>query len=369
MTMQLDGQGKCFAKGRPGRHGRHWSHCSCCVMTMQLDGQGNSALLTAVHGNTLVYPSSVARAKIEIHQRKNKQGVQAKRKRVRNADVSGCLVGGSIFAGGQPWARSGWSRQSCSTYISLSCFVLAVASVLCSSCCHVFSKGSATTYSMVQREEEESVVLAEKMDVLCCVIGSWPSAWSATGKKFGLHEATGGFPYQVDQRREQRGRRNQSGKRRGSIYDHRAREGAFLSPPLPPGLCQPWCVNDFQWVSLAFHSGSNEGHCRLHHTVGVIRLSDMTEEDVAELIDLTPWEQSIRGRNFKEHGGLLLGQKPITGFLQTYLQPAHQPKKHSTTAITSCYYILARRLLLLLHHYNIYIYQVSSVSPIFPYFA
>ncbi|KAG0726496.1 hypothetical protein GWK47_036426 [Chionoecetes opilio] len=95
-----------------------------------------------------------------------------------------------------------------------------------------------------KRGRRESVVPRGEDGVLAVIDSGL--GWSATGKKFGLHEATvrtTGRPcgYQskwTSGEENVYGVANQ-GKRRGASTNHLSREGA-LDPPLPPGYCQPW---------------------------------------------------------------------------------------------------------------------------------
>ncbi|KAG0711952.1 hypothetical protein GWK47_019468 [Chionoecetes opilio] len=88
----------------------------------------------------------------------------------------------------------------------------------------------------------------------------------------------------------------------GSIYDHLA-EKEPSGPSPAPGLCSHGWFHRFK-QRFSLHNFArtvtqkNEGHCRLAHTVGGEGFSDMTEEDVAELID--SMEQTLRGRDYPD---------------------------------------------------------------------
>ncbi|KAG0730524.1 hypothetical protein GWK47_028070 [Chionoecetes opilio] len=91
------------------------------------------------------------------------------------------------------------------------------------------SKRSAPPTPGSSEKKRKVLSLAEKMDVLAVIDSGL--GWSATGKKFGLHEAT------VDIRasgpaEEQRGRRAIREKAR-SIYDHLAEKEPSGSSPAP----------------------------------------------------------------------------------------------------------------------------------------
>ncbi|KAG0721555.1 hypothetical protein GWK47_006292 [Chionoecetes opilio] len=123
------------------------------------------------------------------------------------------------------------------------------------------SKRSAPPTPGSSEKKRKVLSLAEKMDVLAVIDSGL--GWSATGKKFGLHEATvrtiwktrekirqsvrrvlmslaRWISEQVDQRKS-----NVDGvairEKARSIYDHLA-EKEPLDPPLPPGLLPPWVV-------------------------------------------------------------------------------------------------------------------------------
>ncbi|KAG0713865.1 hypothetical protein GWK47_015263 [Chionoecetes opilio] len=100
---------------------------------------------------------------------------------------------------------------------------------------------------------------------------------------------------QVDQREEQRGWRRPSGKRRGASMT--PSRGAFWILPCPRVYCQPWVVHRFK-QRFSLHNIARrvtqqmKDIVDLAHTVGGEGFSDMTEEDVAELID--SMEQSLQ---------------------------------------------------------------------------
>ncbi|KAG0721308.1 hypothetical protein GWK47_046720 [Chionoecetes opilio] len=100
------------------------------------------------------------------------------------------------------------------------------------------SKRSAPPTPGSSEKKRKVLSLAEKMDVLAVIDSGL--GWSATGKKFGLHEATVRTIWKTRGIRasgpaeEQRGRRSHQEKAR-SIYDHLAEKEPSGSS-LPPGL-------------------------------------------------------------------------------------------------------------------------------------
>ncbi|KAG0715378.1 hypothetical protein GWK47_001326 [Chionoecetes opilio] len=101
------------------------------------------------------------------------------------------------------------------------------------------SKRSAPPTPGSSEKKRKVLSLAEKMDVLAVIDSGL--GWSATGKKFGLHEATFSWISGKWNQRKERGGRSHQGKAR-SIYDHLAEKEPSGSSPCPRVYCHQWVV-------------------------------------------------------------------------------------------------------------------------------
>ncbi|KAG0730265.1 hypothetical protein GWK47_028587 [Chionoecetes opilio] len=175
------------------------------------------------------------------------------------------------------------------------------------------SKRSTPPTPGSSEKKRKVLSLAEKMDVLAVIDSGL--GWSATGKKFGLHEATVSWiSEQVDQRKS-----NVDGvairEKARSIYDTLAEKEPSGSS-LPPGFCQPW------W----FHRFKQRFSCTtLLAQERSIKFKRVVDEG------LIPYKETLRSMEASAC------QKAHHSFLQT-ISSQHTSQEAFYTCYTSCYY-------------------------------